>query len=66
MKKQCVRCWLHIDSWLWCKRCRARVDEELRGEISRPYEYYFRFNLKRMRHENKMQMMWERDREERE
>ena len=63
---QCVRCWIHLDEprTLRCKRCRERVDEELRGEVSRPYEYYFRFNLKRMRHENKMQNVWKRDREE--
>lgn len=63
---QCVRCWVHLDEprTLRCKKCRERVDEELRGEVSRPYEYYFRFNLKRMRHENKMQNVWKRDREE--
>lgn len=44
---QCRRCGLHIDSWLWCKRCRARVDEELQGQISRPFEYYFRHYIKR-------------------
>ena len=64
---QCVRCWDHVERprSLRCNKCRERVDEELRGEISRPFEYYFRFNLKRMRHENKMQRLWERDREER-
>ena len=52
--KQCVRCWVHLkeDRKLWCKKCRERVDEEFRWEVSRPFEYYFRFNLKRMRHEN--------------
>lgn len=60
MKRQCVRCWLHLDSEreLWCKRCRERVNEELNGEANRPFEYYFRFNLKRMKHEkNKMSKM---------
>ena len=49
MEKQCVRCWVHIEDWLWCKKCRERVDEEFRGEVSRPYEYYFRHHLKRQR-----------------
>ena len=46
--RQCVRCWLHLDKdqKLWCKKCRERVDEELRWEISRPFEYYFKRNLK--------------------
>ena len=53
MKRQCVRCGVHLteDRKLWCKKCRERVDEELRGEISRPYEYYFRHHLKQMRKE---------------
>ena len=58
MKKQCVRCGVHLDEpkALRCKKCRERVDEEFRGEVSRPYEYYFRFNLKRMRNDyNTMQ-----------
>ena len=48
MKRQCVRCGVHLteDRKLWCKKCRERVDEELRGEISRPYEYYFRWHLR--------------------
>ena len=38
--------------------------EELEWKADRPYQYYFRFNLKRMRHDkNKMQRMYERDRE---
>ena len=49
MKKQCVRCGVHIQDWLRCKKCRERVDEEFRGEVSRPYEYYFRHHLKRQR-----------------
>jgi len=53
MKKQCVRCGVHLmeNEKLRCKKCRERVDEELRGEISRPYEYYFRHHLKQMRKE---------------
>ena len=47
VKDQCRRCWLHIENWLWCKKCRERVNEELRGEISRPFEYYFRHFIKR-------------------
>ena len=64
MKKQCVRCWVHLkeDRTLRCPRCREHVDEELRGEVSRPFEYYFRFNLKRIRHDqNKMQKLQQRD-----
>lgn len=49
MKKQCVRCGVHIEDWLWCKSCKHRVDEEFRGEVSRPFEYYFRHHLKRQR-----------------
>ena len=68
MKKQCVRCWVHIENKynvLWCDKCKERVDEELRGEISRPFEYYFRFNLKRIKHDkNKMQNVLKRDRKE--
>lgn len=43
----CRRCWVHIDSWLWCKKCRARVDEELDWDISRPFEYYMRWWIKK-------------------
>ena len=52
MYKQCVRCWVHLkeDRALRCPKCRERVDEEFRGEVSRPYSYYFAFNLKRQRH----------------
>lgn len=52
MKKQCVRCGVHIkdeSKRLWCDKCRERVEEEFRGEVSRPYEYYFKHNLKRQR-----------------
>ena len=53
MKKQCVRCGVHLteERTLRCKKCKEKVDEELRGEISRPYEYYFRHHLKQMRKE---------------
>lgn len=43
----CRRCWVHIESGLWCKKCREKVDQELKGEISRPFEYYFRHYIKR-------------------
>ena len=48
MKRQCVRCGVHLteERKLWCKKCRERVDEEFRGEVSRPYEYYFRWHLR--------------------
>ena len=47
---------LKEDRALRCPKCRERVEEEFRGEVSRPYEYYFRFNLKRMRNDyNTMQ-----------
>lgn len=65
--KQCVRCGIHLteDRVLRCKKCRERVDEEFRWEVSRPFEYYFRFNLKRQRHENnKMWAMLKRNRKE--
>ena len=53
---------LKEDRTLRCPRCRERVDEELRGEVSRPFEYYFRFNLKRMRYDkNKMQKLQQGD-----
>ena len=52
MKRQCVRCGVHIE-WrrLWCSRCMARVNEELEWKADREYEYYFRYHLKRMRKE---------------
>lgn len=31
---------------LWCKKCRKEVDEEIRGELSRPRAYYFSFYLR--------------------
>ena len=54
MRKQCVRCWVHLDEdrVLRCKKCRAKVQEEFDWTADRPFQYYFRFNLKRMRHEN--------------
>lgn len=61
MRVNCVRCWINIQDWLWCKKCRARVDEEFRWEVSRPYEYYFRHHLKRQRALDKKtkQLFWE-------
>ena len=48
-QNQCRRCGVHLrrGSDLWCKKCRERVDEEMRGEISRPFAYYFRHHIKR-------------------
>lgn len=48
-QNQCRRCGVHLirGSDLWCKKCRERVDEELDGQISRPFEYYFRHHIKR-------------------
>lgn len=46
---ECRRCWEEINKWLWCKKCRERVDEEMRWEISRPFEYYFESYIKRNR-----------------
>ena len=63
---QCVRCWVKVsDKRLWCDKCMERVNEELRWEANREYSYYFRFNLKRMRHENrKLSEMLKSNREE--
>ena len=51
MYKQCVRCWVHLkeDRALRCPKCRERVEEEFRWEVSRPFDYYFKHNLKRQR-----------------
>lgn len=68
MKRQCVRCWEYLQEkrTLRCPDCRERVDEELRWEISRPFEYYFSFNLKQIKHDkNKMQRLLKRDWEKR-
>lgn len=46
MKKQCVRCWVHIEDWLWCEKCRELVDEEINGETSRPFDFYFKHYIK--------------------
>ena len=67
MKKQwlaqCVRCGVHLRdnaNKLWCDKCRERVNEEFRGEVSRPYEYYFRHHLKQMRKERDLfWQVWE-------
>jgi hypothetical protein len=63
MKRQCVRCWLHLDKdqKLWCKKCKERVDEEFRGEVSRPYTYYFAFYLKKQRHYERKIREWMKD-----
>jgi len=65
MKKQCVRCWRHIPdeySRLWCDTCRERVNEELSWEANRPFQYYFRFNLKKIKDDkNQMQELLKRD-----
>ena len=47
MKRQCVRCWVHLDNIrkLWCKKCMERVMEELEWKADRPYQYYFRWNI---------------------
>ena len=48
MKRQCVRCWVHLakDQKLWCSKCIQRVNEELEWKADRPYQYYFKRNLK--------------------
>jgi len=64
MDRKCVRCGENLEEkrTLRCPRCREYVDEELRGEVSRPFEYYFRFNLKQIKHDkNKMQKLLKRD-----
>ena len=39
---KCRECWIHIDNWLWCKRCRKEVDEEIiEHKVIRPFNYYF-------------------------
>ena len=59
-KRQCVRCWVHLyeDQKLWCSKCINRVDEELNWEASRPYDYYFRHYIKRLKHDERA--IWER------
>ena len=59
---QCVRCGLHLreePNKLWCKKCRAKVQEEFDWIADRPFQYYFAFNLKRMRHDNRRIERWE-------
>lgn len=55
MKRQCLRCGVHIE-WrrLWCKNCMDKVMEELEWKADREYEYYFRYHLKRMRKEKEI------------
>lgn len=61
MKRQCVKCWLHIPNEtnkLRCDRCMEKVMEEVEWKADREFSYYFRFNIKRMKHEeNKMSKM---------
>lgn len=48
MKRQCVRCGVHLteERKLWCKKCRERVNEELEWKADREWRYYFRWNLR--------------------
>lgn len=43
---KCRCCGEYIEEWLWCDKCRELVDQELNWEISRPFEFYFRFYKK--------------------
>ena len=55
--KNCLRCWLHIEDnpkILWCKKCSELVNQEFRWEVSRPYYYYFKWHLKRIKHDRKL------------
>jgi len=47
--ENCRRCGVKVEnkSDLWCKKCRERVEEELHGDISRPFEYYMRWWIKK-------------------
>ena len=60
MKRQCVRCWVHLREWekLWCRVCIDRVNEELEWKADRNYEYYFKFYIKRTRKDERV--LWER------
>ena len=51
MKRQCVRCWVHLykDQKLWCSKCIQRVNEELEWKADREWRYYFRHHLKQMK-----------------
>ena len=54
--KQCVRCWVHIKeetNRLWCSKCEELVRLELDGKVDKPFEYYFKYHLKRCRKENR-------------
>ena len=65
--KQCVRCWKKLDPEhkLRCDRCIVKVNEEIQWKADRPYQYYFRFNIKRQKHENnKLSEMLKADRTE--
>jgi len=54
LMENCRRCWekLNKKSDLWCSKCKKDVDQEMRGEISRPRAYYMSFYL---RYKNKWQ-----------
>lgn len=54
--RQCVRCWVHLyeDQKLRCSKCLNRVDEELNWLADRPYNYYFKRHLKRIKHDKKL------------
>ena len=50
MKNNCVKCWDKFtptrSRTLRCDKCIKLVDEEFKWEISRPFEFYFRFYKK--------------------
>lgn len=56
---ECVRCGTRVyePRALRCPECRKLVDKELNGEANKPFQYYFSFNLKKMKDEN--DKMWE-------
>ena len=57
--RQCVRCWRHLDPEhkLRCDRCIVRVNEELDWKADRERSYYFRYHIKRIKHDTNS--MWE-------
>lgn len=47
----CVRCGKIIykglhSTRLWCDDCRKLIDEEIGGEVDRPFEFYFKYHLR--------------------
>ena len=38
---------------LWCSKCEELVRLELDGKVDKPFEYYFKYHLKRCRKENR-------------